>query len=48
MFSFANPEYLYLLLLLPVVAILYRLAQNAKAKKIAKSEKSVYQKRYSL
>ena len=36
MFSFANPEYLYLLLLLPVVAILYRLAQNAKAKKIAK------------
>lgn len=40
MFSFANPEYLYLLLLLPVVAILYRLAQNAKAKKIAKFGRS--------
>ncbi|MDO4512035.1 MAG: VWA domain-containing protein [Bacteroidales bacterium] len=36
MFSFANPEYLYLLLLLPVVAGLFWLAQRAKAKKIAK------------
>lgn len=36
MFSFANPEYLYLLLLLPVVAGLFWLSQRAKAKKIAK------------
>lgn len=36
MFSFANPEYLYLLLLLPVVAGLFCLSQRAKAKKIAK------------
>ena len=36
MFSFANPEYLYLLLLLPVVALLFRLAQRAKAKNIAR------------
>lgn len=36
MFSFANPEYLYLLLLLPVVAGLFWLFQRAKAKKIAK------------
>lgn len=36
MFSFANPEYLYLLLLLPIVAGLFWLSQRAKAKKIAK------------
>lgn len=36
MFSFANPEYLYLLLLLPVVAGLFWLSQRAKAMKIAK------------
>ena len=36
MFSFANPEYLYLLLLLPVVAGLFWLSQRAKAKKIVK------------
>ena len=36
MFSFANPEYLYLLLLLPVVAGLFWFSQRAKAKKIAK------------
>ena len=36
MFSFANPEYLYLLLLLPIVVGLFWLSQRAKAKKIAK------------
>ena len=36
MFSFANPEYLYLLLLLPVVAGLFLLSQKAKARNIAK------------
>ncbi len=36
MFSFANPEYLYLLLLLPVAAGLFWLSWRAKAKKIAK------------
>lgn len=36
MFSFANPEYLYHLLLLPIVAGLFWLSQRAKAKKIAK------------
>ncbi len=36
MFSFANPEYLYLLLLLPVVAGLFWLSWRSKAKRIAK------------
>lgn len=36
MFSFANPEYLYLLLLLPLVAGLFWLSLRAKAKNIAK------------
>ena len=34
MFSFANPEYLYLLLLLPVVGALYLLARRARQDKM--------------
>ena len=36
MFSFAQPQYLYLLLLLPLIAALYWLARHARAKKIAR------------
>ena len=36
MFSFGNPEYLYLLLLLPVIAVLYWLARRARAKNLKK------------
>lgn len=36
MFSFAQPQYLYLLLLLPLIAALYWLARHARAKRIAR------------
>lgn len=36
MFGFANPEYLYLLFLLPVIAGLFLLAKHNRARKIAK------------
>ena len=36
MFSFANPGYLYLLLLLPVVAGMHLLARRARKKQLAK------------
>ena len=36
MFNFANSQYLYLLLLLPVVAGLYWLARRARNRKIAR------------
>lgn len=36
MFSFANPEYLYLLLLLPVVAGLHLLARQSRKRKLAR------------
>ncbi len=34
MLSFANPEYLYLLLLIPLIALLYWLSRRARTKKI--------------
>ena len=36
MFRFGNPEYLYLLLLIPVLAFLFGLAQFYKKKALAK------------
>ena len=36
MFSFANPQYLYLLLLLPVVVVFYWLARRSRARNIAR------------
>lgn len=40
MFSFANPQYLFLLILVPVVAVLYWLAQRHRAVKIARYGKT--------
>lgn len=36
MFSFGNPEYLYLLLLLPIIAVLYWLARKARTNNLKK------------
>ena len=36
MFSFANPEYLYLLLLIPVIAVLFLWSRAKRKKSIAK------------
>ena len=36
MFSFGNPEYLYLLILLPVIIALFWFARRARAKKLQK------------